>query len=184
MKKVLLAILLLLLLTGCSSKPAGNASSDSPTLRKAPSTAPAETEPARTPIVELDVIQTTNEEGRTEDVAMGNWEDTLGNMHPDALKFWVVRKEGYSRFEYIDFQLGERYTELSGTICTGCDSEPDAVTEIEIWLDGVKAYESGDISFDSHIDFSVDVTDVKVLRIECLTAKDDFGYAIVSGSLK
>ena len=139
--------------------------------------------PARagTPVAELDLIKDSDKNNNGKEVSTGRFKDAFGDYHEDSLSFMVINNKEYSRVAYVEYRLEGQYSVFSGNILPRSDCEDKAVMTVEIWLDGKKIYKSEDITRDWGEEFSVDVTGGKVLRIQCLTSVNHFGYCIVDG---
>ena len=62
------------------------------------------------------------------------------------------------------------------------ESEDDTNMTLRFYGDGELLYEMTDITKNSkEKDARIDVTDIEVLKVECSTEKDAFGYCILQG---
>ena len=132
-------------------------------------------------VTQLRMIRDTNGSGKN-DVKVGNWTDMVGNEFRDALKFWVVKRSGYSDTESIDYALGGKYNHISGRISMSNASDRNAKAYVCIYADGRQIARFDEMSTEDNEDrpFSVDITGAKTLRIECVGTTKAFAHCIVA----
>lgn len=126
----------------------------------------------------------SNEEGHFADVKIGNWDTRSGKLK-DSIRFCVANKKSYRNTHYINYKLDGKYTEMTGLVSFCDKSEDFAEAEVKIYLDNELAYESiqlSDLSDDD--DFTLDVEDVKMVRIVCSTTKKVSAFCAVAVSVR
>lgn len=126
----------------------------------------------------LKKLADTNAKGKTEDVKLGDFYER-GEKLTDAIRFWVIDKSGYSNTESIDLYLASSYSTVVGYVFAGDDSDPDTNMTLRFYGDGKLIYELTDITKSNEYHPEIDVTDVKVLKIECTTDAKAFGYCFL-----
>lgn len=136
------------------------------------------------PLTYCQVIEHTNEEGSTTDVAAGSWEDTFGNVRTNSLKLWVMKTSGCINTEHIIYQLGGAYEILAGSVVASNSSKDGSATQILIYADGQKIFDSGLIYRDTApVDFVLNVNGVNQLKVECVTESPKSGHCILDAKL-
>lgn len=141
--------------------------------------------PARTwkPLTDCEKYVASNEKAHFEDVKVGNWNTRSGKLK-DSIRFCVANKKSYKNTHYIVYDLNGNYTKMTGLV-SFCDrSEDYTEAEVKIYLDNELAYESitlSDLSDDD--DFTLDVEEVKYVRIVCSTTKKGSAYCVVAASV-
>lgn len=138
-----------------------------------------------TPLTRIGIVADSNDAdkfGNYTDIQIGKWNSYIGT-HKEALKFWVVDREGYSSTEHITFDTAGNYETLSGIIAPGDDCEKGATMKVFIYLDDKLAYESDSLSYKSYATFTIDVSNTKHIRVVCTASSSQFAYCVVSASL-
>lgn len=136
-----------------------------------------------TAVTGLSKIRDTNDSSKV-DVKTGTWTDTAGNEYEDALKFWVVKRAGYSDTESIDYKLDGKYTRISGKISMSSLSDKNAKAYIRIYLDGRQIARYDELSTEDYGEsFTLDITGGKTLRIECVGTTKAFAHCIVAANV-
>lgn len=129
-------------------------------------------------------VEDSNSGGNMKDVGVGHWKDVFGWTHADSLRFWVVKKTGWQNTEFVVYELDQSYTTLSGEIVSANGSDAGSCAAVLIYLDGVLAYTSPEISPKTQpVQFEIDVSGVKQIRVACTTDADEFNYCIVDAML-
>lgn len=115
---------------------------------------------------------------------IGNWTDSLGNSFSNAMRIWVVKASGLYNTEKVIFDLHGECKELSGTI--GCTPKKGsgASVQFRIYGDGQLLYQS-DIIYDTNapVKFSVDISGVRELVIECTTESSTHSYGLIQAEV-
>lgn len=171
--------------TTTMTEPVDAAETSAPTVvpTMEPTAAPTEA-PLPTPLILCEVLEQTNDGEGQKDVVLGAWKDSFGNRHANAVKFWVIDRVGWANSEHIVFALDEAYRKLEGVISCGEDSESASEMTINIYLDDRLVYQSDVIDIGTApFEYSIDVTNARTIRIECITDTNCFGHAIVTGEL-
>ena len=136
-----------------------------------------------TPLTDCEKIGASNEEAHFADVVVGDWDAIAGKL-PDALRFCVSGKESYKKNHYISYKLGGNYDYLSGLCSFMEKSDKYATAKIEVYLDNQLAFASNTLSdLNPNQSFTVDVKDVKVVRIVCRTQDEHTAYCALSASV-
>lgn len=126
----------------------------------------------------------SNEDGHYRDVVVGNWYARSGKLK-DSIRFAVANKESWKNTHYIIYDLNREYTELTGLVSYCDKSEAFAEATVKIYLDNELAFTSDTISErSSDDDFTLDVEDVKYVRIVCSTTKTATAYCAVAASVR
>lgn len=141
--------------------------------------------PERTwkPLTECKKHSASNAEAHFADVKIGNWNARSGKLN-DSIRFCVANKKSYKNTHYINYVLGGNYTQMTGLVSFCEKSDDFAEAEVKIYLDNELAYESitlSDLSDDD--DFTLDVEDVKMVRIVCSTTQKGSAYCVVAASV-
>lgn len=134
-------------------------------------------------LTSMKMLSHSNNSSRSEDIVVGNWEDPVGAVYWNALRFWVAKQPGLTNSEYIEYALDGSYDTLSGSVVSWTDSDSEAVTRIEIWLDGELAFASGDIGYYDMENYTVDISGASVLKMVCITDTPVHGYCVVSAAM-
>lgn len=138
---------------------------------------------AWTPLTECEKISASNEDAHFADVVVGDWNAVAGKL-PDALRFCVSGKESYKKTHYITYKLGGNYHYLSGLCSFMEKSDKYATAKIQVYLDDELAFASNTLSdLNPNQSFTVDIKDVKVVRIVCTTADEHTAYCALSSSV-
>ena len=133
------------------------------------------------PLTELKLLSDTNAKGKNDDIKYGTFYHN-GREWLNAVRFWVADKSGYTNTEYIEVYLANAYTVLDIVAFAAKESEDDTNMTLRFYGDGELLYEMTDITKNSkEKDARIDVTDIEVLKVECSTEKDAFGYCILQG---
>lgn len=133
------------------------------------------------PLTELKLLSDTNAKGRNDDIKYGTFYHN-GREWLNAVRFWVADKSGYTNTEYMEVYLANAYTELYIVTFAAKESDDHANMTLRFYGDGELLYEVTDITKDAkEIDTRIDISDVEVLKVECSTEKDAFGYCILQG---
>lgn len=133
------------------------------------------------PLTSLKKIADTNANGKDNDVKLGDFYEK-GEKLTDMIRFWVSNKSGYENSESIDLYLANSYSNILGHVFAGDDCDPNANMTLRFYGDGVLLDEIQNITIDVDYPVEVEVTDVEVLRIECITNVSDFGYCFIQAS--
>ena len=129
------------------------------------------------------MVESSNEAGNSgRDVMVGDFYDTRGTLHTDAVKFWTIEQAGWSDTEYAVFNLGGKYRELELTLCAAEENEAGGTTKILVYADGVLIYESGWVG-NAPVLVTLDVTGVRKLYIEATTDSGVFCHCLCDGLL-
>lgn len=132
-------------------------------------------------VTSLPVLRDTNSK-KKKDIVFGNWaakgDDREFN---DSLRFWVMKQEGYSNTESIDYDLGGKYEALIYEAAVEKSSKSGADIAFTIYGDGkplqtIKATDYGDLYY-------VNVKDIQTLRISCTNKTAANGYGVFWGVL-
>lgn len=132
---------------------------------------------------QLKLLSDTNEEGSHEDVKFGEFYEQ-GRTWDATVRFWVADKPGWSNTESLEVYLGSSYETLFIMAYAGEHSDKDANMTLRFYGDGEFLYEMNDIVFvegDDAYDATVDISNVDVLKVECCTDVDAFGYCFLCG---
>lgn len=136
------------------------------------------------PLASCRKVEDSNPAGKTKDVGIGYWKDVFGTTHADSARFWVVEKSGWQNTEYIVYELNGSYTTLAGEIVSGSSSDAGSYATILIYLDDVLTYTSPEITLTTQpVQFEIDVSGVKQIRVVCTTDSSAFNYCIVDAVL-
>ena len=136
------------------------------------------------PLTECKKYSASNEEAHFGDVSVGNWNTRSGKLK-DSIRFCVANKKSYKNTHFIIYELDGNYTELTGLVSYHDQSEDHTEAVVKIYLDKELAYESITISELSDDDeFTLDVEDVKYVRIVCSTTKKGSAYCVVAASVR
>ena len=131
------------------------------------------------------VIETTNaNDSQGDDVARGSFWDCFDGYHSDSVQFWVADFSRWADAESIVYQLGAGYERLEFTIVASKDNDPIGETRILIYADDELVYSSEWVGNNTKpIRESLDVTNVRRLKIECTTDSAAFCYCIFDAQL-
>lgn len=130
-------------------------------------------------LADMAVVSDSNSSSGT-DVVAGDWEDPAGAKYWNALKFWVIDKEGWSNTEYIEYALDQEYSTLCGTIASSEESNPGTRLWIEVYLDGRLIYTSSKIGYTDTLNYMVDISGGSKVRIVCGTDTAVHGHCLVT----
>ena len=136
------------------------------------------------PFTWLPHLSDTNSPGSDKDVTIGDWDAPDGILHEHTIRFWLVDREGYHNSESTTYALDGQYTTFS---CTGFltdGTEPGGSAYIRVWGDGQILNQSMTITSGDIISYSVDVTGVKELTVECVTNSESFTYCVVDAHIQ
>ena len=134
-------------------------------------------------LTELKLLSDTNEQGKNDDVKYGTFYHN-GWEWQNAVRFWVANKSGYNNTESMEVYLANAYTELYLVAFAAEESDNNTNMTLRFYGDGQLLYEMTDITKDSEEkDTRIDITDIEVLKVECLTQVDAFGYCILHGTV-
>lgn len=136
-----------------------------------------------TSVTSLNKLRDTNDPSGNADVMVGTWKSIGGASYTNALKFWVVKRAGYSDTESIDYDLDGQYYNLTGRISVSDQSDPGANMNVNIYLDGNLAARYTNFSSTYSYDFSFDISGAQTLRIECVGTTYAFGHCIVAANV-
>lgn len=131
----------------------------------------------------MEVIYDSIAPGSIPGLIIGNWEDPVGAVYWEALRFRVVRREGWSSIEYICYRLDGSDTTLSGTIVSSPESDPNANMRVDFYLDSELIYTCEDIGYYSYVPYMLDIRGGNRLEVVCSTDTDALGYCVVTGAL-
>lgn len=136
------------------------------------------------PLTGCEKYVASNEDGHYADVVVSNWYARSGKLK-DSIRFCVSNKKSYKNTHYIIYDLNRDYTELTGLVSFCDKSEDFAEATVKIYLDNELAYESITISeLSDDDDFTLDVEDIKYVRIVCSTTKTASAYCAVAASVR
>lgn len=134
-------------------------------------------------LTDLKLLADTNAKGKTDDVKYGTFYHN-GWEWENAVRFWVADKSGYTNTESIEVYLANAYTVLNVVTFAAKESDDDTNMTLRFYGDGQLLYEMTDITKNSkEKDTKIDVTDIEVLKVECSTEKDAFGYCVLHGTV-
>lgn len=129
------------------------------------------------------MVDSSNEPGGSgKDAYVGDFYDTRGVLHTDAVKFWTIQRAGWSDTEYAVFDLGGKYQSLELTVCAAQENETGGTTKILVYADGELIYESGWVGNEA-VSVALDVTGVRKLKIEATTDSEVFCHCLCNGVL-
>ena len=98
------------------------------------------------------------------------------------VRFWVADKSGYTNSESLEVYLGNSYTTLVALAFAGQESDDNTNMTLRFYGDGVLIYEMKDIVLGAEESYAeIDVVDVEILKVECTTDVDEFGYCFLQG---
>ena len=140
-------------------------------------------DPLLMPFTWLPHISDTNPPGSDKDVTIGDWDDPNGIVREQTIRFWLVDREGYHNSESTTYALDGQYTKFH---CTGFltdGTEPGGSAYIRVWGDGQILNQSMTITSGDIISYSVDVTGVQELTVECVTDSSSFTYCVVDAHI-
>ena len=140
-------------------------------------------DPLLMPFTWLPHISDTNPPGSDKDVTIGDWDDPNGIVREQTIRFWLVDREGYHNSESTTYALDGQYTKFH---CTGFltdGTEPGGSAYIRVWGDGQILNQSMTITSGDIISYSVDVTGVQELTVECFTNSSSFSYCVVDATV-
>ncbi len=140
-------------------------------------------DPLLMPFTWLPHISDTNSPGSDKDVTIGDWDDPNGIVREHTIRFWLVDREGYHNSESTTYALDGQYTKFH---CTGFltdGTEPGGSAYIRVWGDGQVLNQSMTITSGDIIAYSVDVTGVQELTVECVTDSESFTYCVVDAHI-
>ncbi len=98
--------------------------------------------------------------------------DSFGDIHNGSICIYTEwHKEGY-----VLFNLDKRFLSLSGSIATSSMTRNDRAMDVKFYLDDKLVYEKSNITRSSSaIEFNIDVTDGRVLKIVATGHNDSYG---------
>lgn len=135
------------------------------------------------PLVECERINRSNEDGHYADVVVGKWDCKAGRL-ADSIRFCVANKRSYKNTHYCSYRLRGEYDTLSGIVSFSPKSDRFATAQVKIYYDNELAFDSGLISERSEdVPFSIDVSDVEVVRVVCSTPDRGSAYCVVSATV-
>ena len=130
---------------------------------------------------ELKLLSDTNAKGKTDDVKFGTFHHNGWDWH-DAVRFWVADKDGYTNMESFEVYLARSYTSLEAIAFADHESDENANMKLRFYGDGELLCEITDITKDvEEKSARIDISDIEVLKIECSTATNAFGYCVLQG---
>lgn len=137
------------------------------------------------PLTEQKILSSTNPADSDSDITVGDWTDVFGKEHDDALRFWVIKKEGYENTESVEYDIKNlSYTALKGSIVASKESQAKSSMCVNIYLDGRLAFTSQTITSKTPAEeFILNIDDASKLKIECTTETRYAGYCIVDAQL-
>lgn len=132
-------------------------------------------------LTELKLISDTNAPGKKEDIKYGNFYHK-GQEWEDTVRFWVIDKSGYTNLESMEVSLANSYSTLVALAFAGKESDDTTNMTLRFYGDGELLYEMKDIVLDAEESYAeIDVTDVEILKVECTTDVNAFGYCYLQG---
>ena len=136
------------------------------------------------PLTGCEKVLASNQEAHFADVQVGNWYARSGKLK-NSVRFCVSGQDSYRNTHYIIYNLKGNYTQMTG-LASFCDKSADfAEAEVRIYLDNELAYESitlSDLTGDD--EFTLDVEDVRNVRIVCSTTGKATAYCVVAASVR
>ncbi len=139
---------------------------------------------ACTPLTYCEMVEDSNVTGSSSDVAIGDWVDRFSSHHPDSINFWVMDTPNTANMEYGVFRLGSKYETLIGDIVLEKNASSASEAFISIYGDGRLLYKSSTVDIYSSIErFTIDVSGVTLLRIECTTFSSASTHCILDATL-
>ncbi len=132
-------------------------------------------------LTDLKLLADTNAEGKTDDIKYGTFYHN-GWEWDNAVRFWVADKSGYTNTESMEVYLANAYDELHFITFAARESDDDTNMTLRFYGDGQLLYEMTDITKNAEIKSDeIDITDIEVLKVECSTEKNAFGYCVLQG---
>lgn len=130
-------------------------------------------------------LEDSNPAGRNvEDVVVADWEDAVGTIYEDAIRFWVAKLKNWDRTEYIEYDLSGKYSYMEFSIAAEKNSDMNAEGKFLIYADDNLVYESEWIGYTQNaIQDSICVSGAEQIRIMCTTESAVFGYFILDACL-
>jgi hypothetical protein len=135
------------------------------------------------PLTSCEKVKASNEEAHFADIKVGDWTARAGKLE-NSLRFCVSGKESYKKVHHITYKLGGNFDTMSGLVSFMEKSDAYATAKIQIYLDDELAFDSGTISdLSNDKSFTLDVRDVKMVRIVCSTQDKHTAYCVLSASV-
>lgn len=132
-------------------------------------------------LTELKLLSDTNAKGKVDDVKYGSFYQN-GREWEDTVRFWVIDRSGYTNSESMEVYLAESYSTLAALAFAGAESDDKTNMTLRFYGDGELIYEMTDIILGAEESYAeIDVSDVEVLKVECSTEVDAFGYCFLQG---
>lgn len=130
-------------------------------------------------LIDMTVVADTNGASK-KDIMTGQWEDPAGARYWNALKFWVIDREGYNNTESITYSLDKDYSTLCGTIVSAAESDAGAEMWIEVYLDDRLIYTSETVDYYGYATYMVDISGGSSIRIVCATDTNANAHCVVT----
>lgn len=135
-------------------------------------------------LTDMKLISDTNAEGKKDDVKYGSFYQN-GREWDGLVRFWVANKSGYTNIESMEVNLANSYTTLTALVFAGNESDDNTNMTLHFYGDGELLYEMKNIVLDAEEQYAeIDVTDVEILKVECSTDVDAFGYCFLQGVVR
>lgn len=136
------------------------------------------------PLSSCEIVRSSNEQGSTTDIKLGDWEDKFGNIYSNSLRFWVADLENWSDTEYIVYSLNAEFRELTLEIAAETTNARNGSTKISVYVDDTLVYESPWIDNDTPpVSETLWIEDATQIKIICTTSSAANCYSIVSAML-
>ncbi len=136
------------------------------------------------PLTRCQMLETTNNGSRKEDILTGTWTDRFSNTYYEALRFWVAEFSTFTDTEYIIYDLGGDFSELEVTVAPLKESGANTTIKVLIYADNVLIYDSGWVGRTTHpLSATLDVSGVQQLKVLCTTDSPAHCYSIVEATL-
>lgn len=130
---------------------------------------------------ELKLLSDTNAKDKKDDVKYGTFYQD-GEKWEDMVRFWVIDKSGYTNTESLEVYLANSYSTLVALAFAGDASDEETNMTLRFYGDGKLIYEMSEITLGAEESYAeIDVTDVEILKVECITEVNAFGYCLLQG---
>lgn len=132
-------------------------------------------------LTELTVTRDSNAKNK-KDIQVGTWEMNGGAVDEDALRFWVVNKEGYHNTEYVEYKLNGEYALLQCWAGIEISSKPNTDISFTVYGDGKKLAVIR-LNEDFLARSAINVEGISTLQISCTNKSSSNGYGVFGGCL-
>lgn len=132
-------------------------------------------------LTDLRLLSDTNAKGKHEDVKYGSFYEK-GKKWNNLVRFWVADKRGYTNTESMEVYLAGAYENLVVQAFAGSKSDKDTNMTLRFYGDGTLLWEITDIVLEEESDknqVKIDVTNINILKVECSTEENAFGYCFL-----